>query len=341
MRLIRERITGREFPREYAGDALGVSKPRLQEADYKQEIITERRVMKSKTTIYARTRGRWPAILHELGIPDAALSGKHTACPACGGKDRFRYCRDEAGGFFCADMRGKGGVDLVMHVFGLDFRGACERIETIIGRDAEYKPTHQDKTYAESLLEIAKPTKRSSYLGSRGLEVAPGLLWATDVEYHDDGKLVGTYPAMLAPVTHHGKFKTFHVTYLHKGRKAPLPSPRKILPGAPISGAGVVLYAPAETMGVAEGIETAIAAKMLNNMPVHSALNASMLAKWDPPSIAREVHIFADHDANFAGEAGAYQLAHRLALKGISVTIRLPEMIGDWNDVLLNSRAAA
>ena len=289
------------------------------------------------SSIHARAHARWPEILTGLGLPESTLRGKHCACPGCGGVDRFRYKRDDDGGYFCGDHRGNG-VDLVMHVFDCDFRSACERIETIIGKD-ESKPQAERKpqTYAQSLLRVAGTTKRSAYLASRGLEVPPGLLWAERVDYRDEGELLGTFPAMLGPVTDRaGKFRTFHVTYLTRGAKARVPAPRKILPGQTISGCGVMLYPAAEVMGVAEGIETGIAAKMLHDIPVHAALNAAMLAKWEPPAIAREVHIFADRDKNYAGEAGAYQLAHRLALKNIRAVVRLPDTFGDWNDVLLS-----
>ena len=296
--------------------------------------------MVSGSSIHERARGNWSDILGQLGIAQDALSGKHCACPGCGGRDRFRYKGDGDGGFFCGDMRGNG-VDLVMHVFDCDFRAACEKIETIIGKAPqgerwEAKPV----SYAQRLRQRAMTTPRSAYLASRGLEIAPGLRWCDAVEYWDEGESLGTFPAMLGPVTDRdGKFRTYHVTYLDKGAKARVHAPRKILPGASIAGCGVALYAPAEVIGVAEGIETAIAAKMIHGMPVHAALNTSLLAKWDPPPIARVIHIFADRDENYAGEAAAYALAHRLAMKGLQVRVELPATFGDWNDVLMPTLA--
>ena len=54
----------------------------------------------------------------------------------------------------------------------------------------------------------------------------------------------------------------------------------------------------------------------------------------DPPEGVSEVHIFADCDEGYAGQAAAYTLAHRLAGK-VEVVVRLPAAPGDWNDVLL------
>jgi putative DNA primase/helicase len=222
---------------------------------------------------------------------------------------------------------------------GRTFRDLAAEVDSIIGNQCDAKPRAQ--TYAEQLLPRAKPSLRSRYLESRGLEVAPGLRFAESVHYRDDGKVIGSYPAMLGPVTRAGEFQTFHVTYLADGSKASVPKPRKVLPGGAITGAGIELYPAAEVMGVGEGIETCIAAKMLFGIPTHAALNASMLAKWQAPKVAREVHIFADNDANFAGHAAAWSLAHRLALRGIAAHVRMPDQIGDWNDVLLAQRRAA
>ncbi|HEU4982060.1 MAG TPA: toprim domain-containing protein, partial [Acidobacteriaceae bacterium] len=75
-------------------------------------------------------------------------------------------------------------------------------------------------------------------------------------------------------------------------------------------------------------------------VPVWSALNTSLLAAWMPPAGVTRVLIFADHDANWAGHAAAYALAHRLALKGVACEVRMPPP-GDWNDALLAHRSAA
>jgi putative DNA primase/helicase len=40
--------------------------------------------------------GQWPSILSRLGIEVPDGPKKHGPCPACGGKDRFRF--DDQGG---------------------------------------------------------------------------------------------------------------------------------------------------------------------------------------------------------------------------------------------------
>jgi putative DNA primase/helicase len=94
-------------------------------------------------------------------------------------------------------------------------------------------------------------------------------------------------------------------------------------------------------LGIAEGVETAIAAKMLFGVPVWAALNTSLMSAWKPPRGVEKVHIFADHDPHLAGHAAAYALAHRLLLQGFQIEIHIPDEVGDWNDVLLNKGRVA
>jgi putative DNA primase/helicase len=89
-------------------------------------------------------------------------------------------------------------------------------------------------------------------------------------------------------------------------------------------------------MGIAEGIETAMAASILNKtMPVWAAVNGTMLAKWTPPAETKTIFIFADNDENFTGQAKAYQLANRLSVQFKKrCEIRMPNETGDWADIL-------
>jgi phage/plasmid primase-like uncharacterized protein len=54
------------------------------------------------------------------------------------------------------------------------------------------------------------------------------------------------------------------------------------------------------------------------------------------------VIIFGDNDENCAGQAAAYALAHRLAVKNRMVHVKLPPDSGrDWNDELWLNRKTA
>ena len=294
-------------------------------------------------TLREHAKGRWTEILNEILGERYTNSRKHCPCPKGEGKDRYRFS-DKAGTgtYFCACSEGdKDGFDLLQCAMGWTFAEAAAAVEAIIGKP-EQPAAPRPASWAQKIRGQAVKTSKSEYLARRGLEVAPGLDWVRDLPYMEDGQRVTSAPAMLAPIYRDGRFLTYHATYLHKGKKAPLPAPRKILPGPPLSGGACPLYPAAEEMGIAEGIETAIAATMLHGIPTWAALNTSLMSAWKPPQIARKVFIFGDHDHHLAGHAAAYALAHRLLLQGVEVEIQIPDAPGDdWNDVLLKGRQAA
>ncbi len=90
----------------------------------------------------------------------------------------------------------------------------------------------------------------------------------------------------------------------------------------------------AGVIGISEGIETAIAAHELFKLPVWAAVSTSGMESFAPPLGVVKVIVLADHDRNYAGHKAAYTLAHRLAVAGIGVEVKVPPAPGDWNDVL-------
>ena len=298
--------------------------------------------------------GKWPQIISALLGSEFTDTRKHQPCPHGVGTDRYRF-RDKSGdgSYFCSCSGGEqDGVQLVMCARDCDFKTACELIESVIGpcpkddRELEPKPM----TRAELLRPHTLKTKRSNYLAARGLEVAPGLEWIKGLEYFDGkDEIVGTWPAMLAPVMRGGQFLTYHVTYLDGGRKAPVTPARKILPAnGPLSGGACPLYPAGKTLGIAEGIETAIAAKQLFGVPTWAALNTALLAAFNPPDGVERVIVYGDNDPKFAGQGAAFKCAYRLASKGYGVEVKIPGLAMseftsgmDWNDWLLSSKETA
>jgi putative DNA primase/helicase len=160
------------------------------------------------------------------------------------------------------------------------------------------------------------------------LRLHPGLA------YRDGGEVLGRFPALMALVTGpDGKGVTLHRTYLQDSRKAPVPSPKKLMPGKPIKGAAIRLHPAGDVLGVAEGIETALAARQLFNVPTWSCISAAGIESFIPPKEVRKVIIFGDNDVSGTGQAAAWALAKRLIAAGMPVEVRLPKQIGtDWAD---------
>lgn len=92
------------------------------------------------------------------------------------------------------------------------------------------------------------------------------------------------------------------------------------------------------TLGVAEGIETALSCKQTYGCNTWSTLNAGFLRKFRVPAGVKHLIIFADTDPNGAGLAAAFECGHRNMLHSNEVelvSIRWPER-GDFNDMLQN-----
>ena len=183
-----------------------------------------------------------------------------------------------------------------------------------------------------------------TYLAGRGLDPRLAgfeLRGHAGLEYLDDsGAVLGIFPTMLARVTDTvGQVVNLHRTYLFDGKKAPVPSPKKLMPG-PIKGALVRFGRPVDILGLAEGVETALACAQLFSLPVWASLGVTNLtAVSELPSTVKRVRIYADNDANMAGCAGAFTLAHRLSLKGLDVkVIPAPDSGSDWLDFLNRRR---
>jgi putative DNA primase/helicase len=71
---------------------------------------------------HVNVSGRWPGVLNALGMPSHYLTGKHTPCPICGGKDRFRFLDTGGRGTFICNQCGDGnGFTLVMWWKGVTF----------------------------------------------------------------------------------------------------------------------------------------------------------------------------------------------------------------------------
>lgn len=296
--------------------------------------------------IQEHAKGKWELILR-AAMDESLLDKRHHACPATGeGKDCFRLSNENGrGNYFCRCSDGANdGFDLLCCANGWTFQQAAEFVEGVIGKPGGPVPDAPKPHWIRAFAKEARAVRRSRYLEARGLSPIWPLRFHTSVPYFHEGEKLGEWPAMLAPIFVGRKVRGVHATYLDGDRKADVPAPRKVYSETSVREGVVPLGGwGGATVGVAEGIETALSARVLwgSRINVWSCLNTSLLKNFTPPDGVTGVVVMGDNDASFAGHAAAYRLAERLSARNIEVGVRIPKEPCDWNDVLMAQESAS
>lgn len=167
-------------------------------------------------------------------------------------------------------------------------------------------------------------------------------------------KRTGTYPGVVACMHDaNGLPITLHRIYLSAdGRTKAVETDSEMedakkMCGVPsfrvLEGSAIRLCEAKEVLGVAEGIETALAVMQLFGVPCWATANAYLMEEFIPPKGITKVLIFADKDRSETGIEAAKKLACRLRSQSIEVEIKLPKAEIpegkkgiDWLDVLNN-----
>lgn len=176
--------------------------------------------------------------------------------------------------------------------------------------------------------------KRRGFAGAWPLPACLRLHRA--LSYRDGDEEIGTFAAMVAPlVAPDGSTIALHRTYLTAdGRKADVPTVKKLTPTAgPLAGACIPLHEPARgVLGIAEGIETALAAWLASGVPTVAAYCGGNLAAWKWPRNVQRLVVFGDNDR--AGLEAADTLRARALSAGLRCEVLPPSDDGaDWCDV--------
>ncbi len=130
-----------------------------------------------------------------------------------------------------------------------------------------------------------------------------------------------------------------HRTYLIDDGSGKAPAGKKML--GPVAGGSVRLSPIGDSghLGIAEGIETALAAQAIFGIPIWAALSADGMRRWEWPQGIKRVTIFAD--AGEAGQQAAAALTERLNLAGITNAAVSPLHGDDFNDDLQRGASAS
>ena len=91
--------------------------------------------------VKAAAHGGWAGILSRFGVDLSLLTDRHSACPGCGGKDRFRFDdKNGDGTWLCSgggDFQSGDGIALLMHVRGWEWKEAVQALGKELGLDGK------------------------------------------------------------------------------------------------------------------------------------------------------------------------------------------------------------
>ena len=233
-------------------------------------------------------------------------------------------------------------LDLIMANRNLDFRAACDearaflRLPIVPARRSEAPAPPGTSDAARRLFAASgsiRGTLAEAYLCQRGIALPSDI---SALRFHPrcfyrapSGRQ--EWPALIAAVTDgKGNVTGVHRTWLDpSGGKAPVDQPRRAL--GHLAGNGVRFGTVTDTMLAAEGLETALALKMIMPaMPVIAALSAAHLAALNLPSTLRQLYVARDND-----QAGRIALK-KLRSRAVDLDIReLVPRAEDFNADLL------
>ncbi|CAN5496995.1 hypothetical protein BH10PSE12_BH10PSE12_07950 [soil metagenome] len=183
-------------------------------------------------------------------------------------------------------------------------------------------------------------TPAEAYLVGRAIATnSDALRYHPRTPVRQDGVLMFR-PALLCAVQACNDIVALQRMFLdirHGGLASDLGGPRRMF-GRPGRGA-VRLAEPTDSLGLAEGVETAMAAMTMLGIPVWATLGAERLARIDIPRRVRRLILLPDNDAPGRAALTSARTAYAAAHRRIE-TILPPGQAKDWND-LLQARAGA
>lgn len=248
--------------------------------------------------------------------------------------------------------QGGGPISAIEEVTGLNGRaliieaaeiagvapGAPERRAPQVPLPAKRDPAHEIERLINGAVPLAG-TVGETYLRTRGLSDpgSPDLLFHPDLPDFDSRR---GWPGLiaLARFANGDRAPGIHRTFLLDDGSAKAPAGKKML--GTVKDAAVRLFPMPEGghIGIAEGIETALAAHVLFGTSVWAALSADGLARFQWPEGTTRITIYAD--AGDAGRQAASALSDRLNKADIANEIVLPLHGDDFNDDLMRGARA-
>lgn len=151
--------SSREMPHVNANNGRATKKQNLIKRAQDKPISAKTQLGFPEVRIAAQ--GQWERIHRALGVNLSSTSHmKHTACPGCGGKDRFRVGRNyaETGQWFCSgqgEFQQGDGFNLLGHVFGWSGKEQLQAVADVLGL-SRLDPQTRDQIQQQATREAEK-----------------------------------------------------------------------------------------------------------------------------------------------------------------------------------------
>ena len=292
-----------------------------------------------KNTVSAAT-GRWPQLLPALGI-NVPPHGHHSACPVCGGKDRFRFDNQAGRGTWICNHCGAGdGLNLVAKTLDITTKEAAVKVAEILGETQPLAVHHYEAAVqqqkddarqkaavqAKMLENAARKAAGNAYLEKKG--------WADKeaLTLQGNGLRVGgvDFAAGDLVIPLYDLSGNLVNAQLINGSGA-----KRMLAGGQVTGTAHHFEGKDNAViWVAEGYATGMTIHALTGETVYVALSANnfphlavCLREKYPDAV---LIMAADNDENGTGQKKAKEAANLVSGK-----VALPLIAGDWNDVYM------
>ncbi|WP_025151656.1 DUF927 domain-containing protein [Morganella morganii] len=293
-----------------------------------------------------KANGQWQGILSAVGA-DVPVN-THTACPACGGKDRFRFDDKDGNGTFICNQCGAGdGLDLVQRVLGVGVTEAAKEIAGIIGIDtrSDHQPARertqdsmqqQSHKAAQQQKEAGDAAEKQKRFTARYSSLLPQVQQGESVYLAGKGLSCFMLPllsdgAILLPLVNATGTVTGAQTIKPDGGK-------RLLTDSTKKGSYYPVNAPENVSEViiAEGLATALTCHVIRpdalTVAAMDAGNMIHVAKHFREQYARAtIIIAADNDAD--NEVNTGREKAESAARAVNGQVTIPATSGDWNDV--------
>lgn len=292
-----------------------------------------------------KANGQWQGILSAVGA-DVPVN-THTACPGCGGKDRFRFDDKAGNGTFICNQCGAGdGLDLVQRVLGVGVTEAAKEVAGIIGIDSrsDHQPASertQIKTQQEShraaqqQKEVNDAAEKQKRFTARYSSLLSQVQQGESVYLAGKGLTGFTLPllpdgSLLIPLINATGTVTGAQTIKPDGGK-------RLLTDSMKKGSYYPVNAPENVTAViiAEGLATALTCHVIRPdaltvaaMDAGNIIHIAEVMRDKHP--AAEILIAADNDADNTVNTGREKAA--AAARAVNGQVTIPPTSGDWND---------